>query len=236
MQVAKPLTKTPERDNLVVVRAGLNSFHPDWLSGLESIRNWDLLVSWYEPVVGWREFDSEGCLLHQGNKLAPLKGYWEQGWFKDYEYVWFPDPDIEIKGQSINLLFSAMKLFDLDLAQPSLSLDSYTSHPITLSAPESILRYTTFVEMMQPCFSQHALDLCAPTFDANHYMWGIDHVWAKLLGYPLKKIAILDKIISRHTAPVGSSYDIQLAYKEMFATLSKYDVGVQMEVLDQILG
>ena len=200
------------------------------------MRNWDLLVSWYAETPDWENSKGEGVVFHKGNKLSPLKNYWEQGWFDEYDYIWFPDPDLEIDGTDIDLLFSSMKLFDLDLAQPSLSANSFTSHPITLQRQGRILRYTTFVEVMQPCFSKSALSTCATCFDDNQFMWGIDHVWSKLLGYPDKKIAILDKISSRHSQPVGSSYDIQSAYREMFLTLSKYEVCVRMDVLGELLG
>jgi hypothetical protein len=233
IQIYKPLQKTVGRNNLVVVRAGVNSLHPLWLTGTEQNRNWDLLVSCYEPCP-FTENQAEGLLLHFGNKLCAVKYYWEQGWFQDYDYVWFPDPDLEIKGQDINLLFSSMKIFDLQLAQPSLSADSYTSHHITLQVKNAIIRYTTFVEVMQPCFSISALDVCAPSFDSNRFMWGIDHVWPRLLGYPSKKIAIIDAISARHIQPVGSSYDLQEAYREMFDTLARYNVAVRMEVLDTI--
>lgn len=232
--IQKLLRKTPSRENLVVVRAGSNSNHSLWTSGCEETRNWDLLVSYYEPAPNWQETMGEGCVLHQANKLSALKVYWEQGWFQDYNYIWFPDPDLEIKGKDIDLLFAAMKLFDLSLAQPSLTLDSYTSHSITKQVLGSVLRYTTFVEMMVPCFSKNALDICAPSFDSNTFMWGIDHVWSKLLGYPDKKIAIIDQICVRHGTPVGSSYDIQHAYKEMFLTLARYNVSVRMDVFDTI--
>ncbi len=236
MQVIKSLQKTSERNNLVVVRAGKNSFHNKWLSDSPVTRNWDLLVSWYEPIPDWENQEAEGVVFHIGNKLQPLKFYWEKGWFDGYDYIWFPDPDIEINGQDISLLFSMMRLFDLDLAQPSLTRDSHISHEITLQVPGSILRYTTFVEVMQPCFSKRALEICAPTFDINRLTWGIDFVWSKLLNYPNKKIAILDAVCSSHTRPVGSSYDIQEAFREMYITLSKYEVNVRMDVLGAVLG
>jgi len=231
--IQKLLQKTPSRKNLVVVRAGKNSNHTLWTLESET-RNWDLLVSWYEEVPGWHDSVGEGCVLHYSNKLSALKEYWEQGWFQDYDYVWFPDPDLEIKSSDIDLLFCIMKIFNLYLAQPSLTSNSYTSHPITKQVPGAILRYTTFVEVMQPCFSKNALDICAPSFSSNNFMWGIDHVWSKLLNYPEKKIAIIDRISSHHGTPVGSSYNIQQAYQEMFDTLSRYNVQARMEVLSTV--
>jgi hypothetical protein len=234
MFVVKPLTKNPERRNLVVVRAGPGSLHERWLDCCPTTRNWDLLVSYYAQSDRLPSVEYEGVCFHQGNKLKPLLHYHQLGWFAPYDYVWLPDPDIETDGHSINSLFEIMRLFDLSLAQPSLSDDSFTSHIITKNIPTNVLRYTNFVEVMLPCFSAKALDICAPVFTESQYLWGIDYVWPKLLGYPKNKIAVIDSVIMRHTNPVGSSYDIQAAYREMFGILNKYEISATQEVFHEV--
>lgn len=234
MFVLKPLTKNPERRNLVVVRAGPNSLHNRWLASCPQTRNWDILVSYYNTPadIDLRLYD--GCMLDFGNKLKPIYQYWYSNQFAGYDYIWLPDPDIETDGHSINTMFELMRLFDLSLAQPCLSEDSFTSHPITKRVTNSLLRFTNFVEVMLPCFSKHALDQCASTFLDSYYLWGLDYVWSKTLGYPENKIAILDCLPMRHTNPVGSSYDIQAAYREMFEILGRYEVAATQETLGMI--
>jgi hypothetical protein len=234
MFVVKPLKKNPERRNLVVVRAGPGSLHERWLENCPTTRNWDLLVSYYAQSDSLPSVEYEGICFHQGNKLKPLLHYHQLGWFAPYDYVWLPDPDIETDGHSINSLFEIMRLFDLSLAQPSLSHNSYSSHAITLQNPTTILRFTDFVEVMMPCFSQQALGQCAHTFADSNLIWGLDFVWPKLLGYPKNKIAVIDCLPMQHNNPVGSSYDIQVAFQEMFEILNKYEVATARTVLSAI--
>jgi len=229
MQILKQLTVHPERKNLVVVRAGANSLHNSWLRDCSQTRNWDLLVSYYDAPNWATAQNYEGCVFQQGNKLKPLHDYYTWGWFDSYDYVWLPDPDIATDGKSINTMFELMRVFDLSLAQPCLSDDSFTSHPITKRRADCVLRFTNFVEVMLPCFSKAALAQCVPTFLSSNYMWGVDYLWAKTLDYPQNKIAILDCLPMQHTNPVGSSYDIQAAYREMFEILGKYEIAATQE-------
>lgn len=234
MWIFKPLEKHTERKNLVVVRAGDNSHHNTWLKDCRHTRNWDIMVSYYEQPTGANTEAYECCVFDQDNKLRPLFEYWKLGWFKSYDYVWLPDPDIITNGYTINSFFEIMSLFDLSLAQPSLSADSFSSHAITKNLPDNILHFTNFVEVMMPGFSKTALDMCAPSFADCEYMWGIDYVWPKLLGYPSNKIAVIDAVIMKHSKPVGATYDTHAAYREMSAILSKYEVSASQETFSEL--
>jgi hypothetical protein len=44
------------------------------------------------------------------------------------------------------------------------------------------------------------------TFGATESMWGMEHVWNALLGAPKNKIAVIDKLIMKHTKTTGSDY------------------------------
>jgi len=84
------------------------------------------------------------------------------------------------------------------LAQPSLLPINY-SHEITINQEKNILRYTSFVEIMMPCFSRTALGKCIETFTENQSGWGLDLLWYKILGYPKNKIAIIDDVVAYHS-------------------------------------
>ncbi len=90
-------------------------------------------------------------------------------------------------------------------------------------------RPTTFVEIMAPLFSKNALAKCLPTFGENHFGWGLDFVWPKLLDY--QNIGIIDEVSAKHTRPF-QSYDWRspeglTPAQEMPDLLAKYGLTVE---------
>ena len=160
--------------------------------------------------------------MRKGNKWEPLWELFEAGVFVDYEYVWLPDDDLDTDWATINKLFRVAKAVGLELAQPALTPDSYIAHPIVRQVPGTLLRFTNFVELMAPLFSQSALGKCAYTFRGNKSAWGVDYAWTAILGRPENKIAIIDAVPVKHTRPVGQAYDVDAAVGEMNANLEKY--------------
>jgi hypothetical protein len=120
----------------------------------------------------------------------------------------------------------------LELCQPA--ANGFTSHEITRKVPDSLLRYTSFVEIMAPMFRTDVLLKVYETFDLNKSGWGYDFLWPFLLRYPKDKIAIIDKIEITHTNPVGGNYSEQRfpvsPSDEMNALLNKfYITPIQVE-------
>ena len=70
--------------------------------------------------------------------------------------VYVPDDDIVQLGSSINRAFDIQQVYGLQLAQPALCsrVESDSIHPVGffMESP-TILRYTTFVEIMVTLFS-----------------------------------------------------------------------------------
>ena len=142
---------TGARRNLVVVRAGRNSLHPQWLDA-GSQRNWDLVVSLYDPDARFYHDADIAVVEKRGGKWDGLHALFAQSDLLDrYDYVWLPDDDIAACSSDIDAIFDAMRQYDLDVAQPSLTRDSYFSHFALMSCPGFALRYTNFVEIMVPC-------------------------------------------------------------------------------------
>lgn len=188
------------RQYLVCVRIGNDSAFEAWFRP-EQPRSWDLFLSYYRapegPLRHHAEFVSHGGL----SKFSAVKRLCEEHphLFQRYFAIWIVDDDIDIDFASVDRLFTEMTQFGLALVQPSLSRDSYFYWKITLNEPESRLRYTDFVEVMMPAFSQAAFQQCVGTFDQSISSWGLDFAWPKLLGYPPHRIGILDSIVARHT-------------------------------------
>jgi len=192
------------RKNLVIVRAGDNSLHPQWLKG-DGARNWDLVVNYYgddparyvEPDV--TRIDSKGP------KWPALHALLEENpqYFIEYGNIWLPDDDLLTSKAEINALFEVFDKYGLQVAQPALTWNSYFGHLTTLRNGQFQIRFTNYVEVMAPCFSAPALRKALPLFNSNLSGWGLDFIWSKLVDRPEQQIAIIDSVTVQHTRPVG---------------------------------
>lgn len=192
----------PQNRYLVVARVGDHSLHPEWIHPAE-YRNFDLCLSYYGDTPGRYAKDCEIYVETKGAKwpkIYELMNTMGDRIFQ-YEAVWFPDDDIRTHPGNISRMFELFTEHKLLLAQPALTANSYFR--VTAQHIDYKLRYTHFVEIMVPVFSRDALKVCYPTFNKSVTGWGMEHVWAKLLGYPKKGMAILDATPVNHTRPPG---------------------------------
>lgn len=193
-----------QRRNLVIVRAGNTSLHPNWLTQAQH-RNWDLIVSYFgdDPEI-FRQGDVKR-IDSKGPKWPALcdliNEYRDQ--IEQYDYVWLPDDDIACSCSDINKLFEIARSQELELCQPALSLNSYFSWGVTLKVLFSRVRLTNFVEIMVPCFSRASLFRCLPSMGTNLSGFGLDFLWPKLLGDAPNRIGIVDAVAVTHTRPIG---------------------------------
>gem|GEM_PF-569125 len=223
----------PRRPNLVVVRTGASSLHKKWPKDLGSAdRSWDLLLSHFDEKSEPDCPDADIIVRQGAYKFSSCwRLFQDIPWLSTYKSVWFCDDDIMTSWSDIQKLFELFSEFGLDLAQPALTTDSYFSLPICLQQKNSVLRFTNFVEVMIPLFSAKALKTCLPTFENSMSGWGLDFVWAHLLGNPRHKLAIIDAVPVQHTRPVGSGamYDHAKQIKiepfdEMHEYLRRYGI------------
>lgn len=190
--------------NLVIVRAGNDSLHPEWLEGVVS-RSWDLIVNYYGDKQDLYRVPSVERIDSKGPKWPALQELINTNprFLQDYDYVWLPDDDLRINGAQINLLFEIMAQYGLKVAQPALTWNSYFGHLTTLRNASFRLRYTNYVEVMAPCLSTKLLAKALPLFNTNLSGWGLDFVWTKFTARPEVEIAIIDAVTVQHTRPVG---------------------------------
>ncbi len=194
----------PDRQFLVIVRAGDRSLHPEWLKGDEA-RTWDLIVSYYgdDPDL-YRDHDI-ARIDSKGPKWPALYDVImaNKGLIEKYSHIWMPDDDLLIDKAGINRLFETCKTYGLEIAQPALTWDSYSSHLATLHHTNTLIRYSNFVEIMGPCFSSRMLAKSLPLFASNMSGWGLDFVWPNLADSPDTGVAIIDTVTICHTRPIG---------------------------------
>jgi len=90
------------RRNLVIVRAGENSLHRQWLDS-EKERNWDLFVSWYDDSL-YEPVSDENHMFVKGGKWDGIYKTIECAlmFSIDTTSFWLPDDDILTSQQAIN--------------------------------------------------------------------------------------------------------------------------------------
>jgi hypothetical protein len=191
------------RRNLVVVRAGDSSLHPNWLPA-SGERSWDLIVSYFgDDPDRFRQPDVTR-IDGKGPKWPGLHAVLSANidLVRQYDYIWLPDDDIACRSEDIDGLFAAMRRHNLSLGQPALSPKSHFSWCITLRNPMTRLRWTNFVETMVPCFQSDLLIRCLPMLTPYISGWGLDWVWPQAAGSD-GRAAIIDSVAVTHTRPFG---------------------------------
>ncbi|HET7867896.1 MAG TPA: glycosyltransferase family 25 protein [Burkholderiaceae bacterium] len=202
---APPVPPVPaRRRNLVVLRAGDASLHPQWLSG--RARDFDLFISYYGKTPGRYRDQADFYEERPGPKWPGIAALLKQHpqLVEQYESFWFPDDDLSADTALIDRMFAFFCAYRLCLAQPALTRNSYHTWNTLLQDRRCHIRYTRFVEVMAPLFSRAALRLCAPTFSQSRSGWGLAWVWPGLCrDAGLGRIALLDATPVHHTRPVG---------------------------------
>ena len=124
-----------------------------------------------------------------------------------------------------------MRQYQLKIAQPALKM-SYFTWGHTQCDRYCKLRYTNFIEMMVPCFSQEALTKCLFTFNMNETGWGTEAHWSILIDATPNDMAILDEICIVHTRPIQSGQPIHM--KELEEYQKKFNITTDVRFYDYI--
>lgn len=197
----------PQRPNLVVVRAGERSLHPDWLNRPYEMRTFDLVVSYFSEIAYAGHKDEPGvtAVLVKGGKWDGLFNTLTTLPELDrYDYVWLPDDDIASDSGTIDRMFDLARTYELAVCQPALTRDSYFSHFIFSQCRDFQLRYVNHVEIMVPCLNRALLKRALPYFEGTMSGFGLDYIWCRWPESGPFRAAILDDIAVHHTRPIGS--------------------------------
>lgn len=207
-----------EKENCIIAAVGQNSLHREWI---QKKPDFDLHLIVYDNSYHKYKSDTDFIVQSEGYKLQLIYDYCSinKDILDHYNYFYFPDDDISIDTKNIHRLFDYMEEYNLAIAQPALSKSYYTFRH-TIKRNNSNLRYTNFVEIMQPCFSKEALNKVLFTFNNTDRGWGVDFHWGMLVNYKKYNMAIIDDIFSCHTRPVQSE-----SFDEMYDYLNKYNLN-----------
>jgi hypothetical protein len=169
------------------------------LQSIAEERNFDLAVRFYEePALNEGLLSQAEFVLTGGlSKFHAASLFLESCKLLDaYEGYLFLDGDLEFDARRISHFLSFVHAAKLDLAQPSVTRDSYCYWKMAYHQPGYILRDTSFVEVMAPYLSRFALSKALPTFTKSISTYGLDLVWPSLVGN--KAIGVVDAFQVRH--------------------------------------
>ncbi len=158
-------------------------------------------------------------IYEKGLKWHFMKKYLIPANLNAYDYVLPWDDDIDISSFDLSNFLDIMQRNNLEVAQPSLTHDSYYTHGATLARMGLIGRYTDFVEIMAQVYTKEAWAKFWPYMetDWNHWGWGYDTLANSLCNY--SKMGIVDCESIRHTKSCAAH---EKARREYLRYLNKY--------------
>lgn len=116
-----------------------------------------------------------------------------------YSYVVVTDDDIELPGNFLDTYLALVRKYDLSLAQPARTHDSYIDHHFVAALNGVEARQTRFVEI-GPLFSiaSDAYEVLLPFDESAPMGWGLDFAWPVVLAERGRKLGIVDATPVRH--------------------------------------
>jgi hypothetical protein len=228
--------------NLAIARAGDHSLHPSWLSH-PSQKNFDLFVAYYGDSPGRWKDESDFYDHAKGLKYPWFDRFLASNpWILDYDAVWLADDDLAADTATVADAFEIFHEAGLWLGQPSLTADSVVSYEMMRRNPGALLRHVGFVEEQMPIFSRRCLHQVRHTFGESKSGWGLGIAWAKILGYPKDKMAVIDAAPLRHVRPLqtGEMYTTVLPAlgkdprAELNAIRKRYEDDMRLVAFDRI--
>lgn len=183
--------------NLVIVVAGDDSLHTRWNDN----PNFDLCVVYFgsDPEI-FRRYKASATYAFQKKdmKWQLVRHALNNVPWRDYEYVWLPDDDVDMDPASVDRMFRLAHLYDLRLGQPAIYDFGvhYMDHVVRGSWA---VHFINFVEIMAPFLRVDALEYLFPLWNVDHVYsgYGLDTIWPQLLR--MTNIGVVDAAPFNHT-------------------------------------
>ncbi len=186
------------KENVLFTSAGDNTkFYDLWC---QDDRNYDIFICYYgnDKADKYKEY-GDFYLKRKGSKIQNFHYIWKNNIanIKDYKIFYIVDDDIIIKTEQINQLFKLFRDLDVWLLQPSFtqSKKSKISHGITKQIDNVKYRFTNFIEINTPFFSNYSISKCMEKYNPLLTGYGIDILFLHILGlHHENKYVIVDYI------------------------------------------
>ena len=176
-------------------------------------RNYDLAVRCYERPGMNEDLLAEAEYVMTGglSKFHAAALFLEScGLAQSYDGFFFLDGDLEFEGSQLSGFLDLVHAAGLDLAQPSVTRDSYCYWRMAYHQPSFVFRETSFVEVMCPYISQKALAATQGSFTRSISTYGLDLLWPHLVGD--SRIGVIDAFQVKHKEKVDLKSGIFYKY------------------------
>jgi hypothetical protein len=162
-------------------------------------RNFDIAVRFYEHPGKNQGFLNNAEYIMTGglSKFHSASLFLESCHIQNsYDGYLFLDGDLEFDATQLSFFLEMVAALRCDLAQPSVTRDSYCYWKMAYHQPGYVFRETSFVEVMAPYLSKLALSKAIPTFTKSISTYGLDLIWPTLVEGA--SIAVIDAFQIRH--------------------------------------
>ncbi|MBN2323428.1 MAG: DUF707 domain-containing protein [Spirochaetes bacterium] len=200
-------SRKDHRGAAVFIQCGPDSRHTDWYEA--GTRSWDFYVNYYDD----RYMDSSiGDVLFlqkgPGSKCSAfwtmIRDYPKMVW--EYDYWLLMDDDLITSIRDIDRFIEVVADKNLDLAQLSLTHDSYCAWPMFKTVSKSTIRPVNGVEIMSPVLSRRTLRVVKHLFSQTVSGWGIGLALGKIVREKIGTVpAVVDTCFMKHTKPIDTS-------------------------------
>jgi hypothetical protein len=170
-------------------------------------RPFDLLINHYDSTYAGKipcevEFRQTGQL--PGTKFTAFYSLLTEypHILEPYEYILLLDDDVQFPEGGIQRLFEIVSQHGWEMAQASLSPDSYCSYPVFLNSGHGGWRRVNGVEIMMPVYARHILPWVKEVFAESVSGWGTDAALAMIGMREGWRAAVVDEVIARHLKPI----------------------------------
>jgi hypothetical protein len=203
----------------VFLQCGADSTWAGWQPNPS--RAWHLFINHYDATyAGKIPCDVE---LHQvgknpGTKFTAFHSLLENyhHLIEPYEYILLMDDDVVLENGTISQLFTIVQQHGWEMAQASLSPDSFCSFPAFFNPGKQGWRQVNGVEIMMPVYSTRILGLIRQLVGQSISGWGFDAALSMMAAKHGYRAAVVDDVVARHdkrtNADIGAFY--QMLHRE----------------------
>lgn len=170
---------------------------------------WHLLVNHYDNTYAGVipcdvEFVQTGAL--PGTKFTSFYSVLHKypQLLEAYEYVLLLDDDILFAPGDVLRLFDIVRRHGWDMAQASLSQDSFYSFDVFANPGRGGWRPVNGVEIMMPVYSRRILGAVRQLIRQSISGWGFDSALSMAAAQHGYRAAVVDDVVARHVKPINA--------------------------------
>ena len=187
---------------LMVLRCGASSIHRSWIERARTL--WDVAFVSYDGADFSSDTPTYAATI-PGTKLTGIRDFFtiHPELLDKYDYFWLLEDDLFVPYETISGALDFVDIIRPALCAPSLSHQSFFTHPVMIQNDALFARGTDFVECMAPIMSREFFKRSLEQF-STYPIYGIERFWQHLL-WEMQEVAyVLDALPIVHTRPVGS--------------------------------